>query len=233
MTTSMKRLWLTAVALTLGQTIGHADFVRGSQTLAIFGGEGGSSTRYDYDPGTDRPVTGGGGAFGAQYLYYLKGSPAIAFGADLTSSANGNRRSDDLLAGEETTARLKSLVGLFIARLAFPRGPIRPYIFTGIGGHDSTQQLSAQPQAGNTWPGGGTESRVLVDEHKTSAAIGYGIGMDIFPTESFFLGLELRAVWLGGMDTDDTAALREAGFTEHSKDGITQGNIFVRAGVKF
>jgi opacity protein-like surface antigen len=227
------RFGLAVCVMVMGQAIGHADFVSGSQTIAVFGGESGSSTRYDFEPGSERRITGGGGSFGAQYLYYLKGTPAIAIGADLASSLNGNRRSGDMLAGFESTARLKSFVGMMIARLAFPRGPWRPYIFAGIGGHNSSQQLSAQPQAGVTWPGGGTENRMLIDEHKSSVAIGYGIGMDVFATESFFLGMELRAIWLGGLDTDDTAALRAAGFTEHSKEGSTQGNIFFRAGVKF
>src|SRR5260221_2854060 len=118
----MKQLIFAGVVLMLAQDIGRAEFVAGSQTIAVFAGAGGSATRYDYEPGSDRKITGGGGAFGAQYLYYLKGTPALAFGADLASSANRNRRNGDMLAGYESTARLKSFVGMMIARLAFPRG---------------------------------------------------------------------------------------------------------------
>jgi opacity protein-like surface antigen len=229
----MKRLFLAAAAVTLLGSLSLADFTRGSQTVAVFGGLGGSSSEYDYQPGNQRPVTGGGGAFGGQYLYYLNDSPALALGADISSSLNSNRRSGDLLSGNESTARTKSLVGMIIEKLAFPRGTWRPYIFAGVGVHNSTQQLSASPQPGNTWPGSGTESRMLVDQNKTSAALGYGIGTDIFPSDSFFFGLELRGTWLAGLDTDDNAALRAAGFNAHDAQNVTQGNLFLRAGVKF
>jgi opacity protein-like surface antigen len=229
----MKRFVLSMLAIMLLGTFSRADLSRGSQTATVFGGLGGSGSDYDYEPGQRRPVTGGGGAFGGQYLYYVSGIPALAVGGDLASSPNANRRSGDLLSGYESTARLKSLIGLAMVRLSFPRGVCRPYIFGGVGAHNSDQQLSAQPQPGNTWPGGGTESRILVDEHKTSAALGYGIGLDIYPKESFFIGIELRGVWLLGLDNDDTPALRAAGFNVDQKEGLTQGNLFLRTGIKF
>jgi len=139
-------------------------------------------------------------------------------------------RQDDLLTGVDTTARLKSFVGLVIARLAYPRGMYRPYIFAGLGGHHSSQQLSGKPLAGLTWLGGGNESRMLVDARRTSAALGYGIGLDIFPTENIFFGAELRGVWLIGLDTDDTVALRAAGFTAHSQDDTPRATSFSGSG---
>lgn len=229
----MKRWTLMFMTIVTATACAHADLTRGSQTLAIFGGGGGSSSEYDYQPGHERPVTGGGGAFGGQYLYYVAGSPAIGIGADLSSSLNGDSNRHSLLTGYDTTARLKSVIGMVVARLAFPRGTWRPYIFGGIGVHDSTQQLSAAPQAGVTWTGGGTDRRIMVDEHTTSAAIGYGVGMDIYPTDRFFIGAELRGTWLAGMDTDDTAALRAQGIRVDEKSGISQGNVFLRLGVKF
>jgi opacity protein-like surface antigen len=211
----------------------RADFTAGSQTISVFGGFGGSNTNFDYQPGNRESVTGSGSAFGAQYFYYLRGTPSIALGIDVASSLNGNGRSDDLLTGLNSTERLKSVVEMIMARLSYPHGKIRPYIFSGVGVHDSVLQLSAQPQAGVTWPGGGAESRMLVDERKTSAALGYGIGLDIFPTESLFFGLELRGVWLAGLNTDSTSALTAAGYFRDDKQDVEQGNIFFRAGVKF
>ena len=226
--------------LTLGLAIGscswvHADLVRGSQMVAIYGGVGGSSTPYDFEPGRRRSVTGGGGALGGQYVYTLTNHPCLAVGADVASSLNGDARSERMLLGYDTTARLKALTGLVIARLSFPRGTVRPYLFAGLGAHHSTQELSAQPLLGQTWPDGGTESRILIDEHRTSAAIGYGIGLDIFPKEAFFIGVEARGTWLAGLHTKDTAALRAAGFTadEDREQDIELGNIFLRFGVKF
>lgn len=229
----MKRWFMVGLAVSGFAAIARADYAAGSQTVAVFGGFGGSSAQYDYKPGSMRPITGGGGAFGAQYLYYFKGSPAMAIGPDITSSFNGNRRSGDLLSGYESTARVKSLVGLVLLKLAYPRGFWRPYLMGGLGAHHSTQQLSAMPQPGNAWPGGGTESRMLVDEHKTSLAVGYGIGLDLYPTDSFFFGLEFRGAELFSLDNDDNTALRSAGFTVDEKRGVNQGNIFLRVGVKF
>jgi len=229
----MKKFFVASATFMVLTSLSWADFARGSQSIAVFGGLGGSSSQYDYQPGDQRPVTGGGGAFGGQYFYYITSTPALAIGADLASSLNGNRHSGDLLSGYDSTVRLKSLVGLIVARLAYPRGIGRPYIFAGIGAHDSTQQLSASPHTGNTWPGGGTESRMLIDEHKTSAAVGYGIGLDVFPADSLFFGIELRAAWLGGLNNDDNVALRSAGFHIDDKQGLTQGNLYLRAGVKF
>src|SRR5437762_7258168 len=127
----MKRILFIGVAVTCLGTTTWADYAKGSQTLAIFGGIGGSSSQYDYKPGSMRPVTGGGGAFGGQYLYYFHGTPALAIGADLVSSPNGYRRSGDLLSGYESTDRLKSLVGLILLKLAYPRGFWRPYLMGG------------------------------------------------------------------------------------------------------
>ena len=86
---------------------------------------------------------------------------------------------------------------------------------------------------GATWANGGTDNRILIDERETSAAVGYGIGMDLFPEDSFFMGIELRGTWLAGLNTDDTAALRAAGFTADHHGGVMQGNLFFRAGYKF
>src|ERR1700760_97853 len=85
----------------------YADFVKGNQTLALYGGYGSSSSRYDFNPGDHEVVTGPGAAFGGQYLYYFKSVPSLAVGADVLSALNGNRRNSDVLSGYESTARLK------------------------------------------------------------------------------------------------------------------------------
>ena len=229
----MKRLISAIMALLFIGSASWADFVRGSQTIAAYGGFGGSSTQYDFKPGDQRTVTGAGAAFGAQYLYYVKSSPAVAIGADLTQALNGNRQSDATLTGYDTTAHLRSLVGLVMARLAYPRGEVRPYIFFGAGMHHSHQELSARPLSGNSWPGGGAESRTLIDERQTSAAIGYGVGLELFPPDAFFIGTEVRAVKLLGMNTDDNTALRAAGFAADETTTLTQGYVLMHVGWKF
>ena len=228
----MKKIFCAVVLIGLAGAA-RADLTPGSNTLAIFGGFGGSGAKYDYQPGSEEAVTGPGGAFGAQFLRYVKGGPAIAIGADITASPNGDSNSDDLLTGIDTTARTKTIIGLVIARLSYPKGTFRPYLFGGIGGHHCSQKLIGTPRGGTTWSGGGSETRTLVDESKSSLALGGGIGLDLFLTESFFMGVELRGVWLGGMNTDDTAALESSGFNAHNSNDIGQGNILLRTGLKF
>jgi len=229
----MKRYFTPLLAILLLGTSARADFTKGDKTLALYGGFYGSGSEYDYNPGNKEPVSGSGPAFGGQFLYYIKTFPSIAVGADLISGLNGGRRDSDLLSGYETTARVKSLVGLLITRLAYPRGEIRPYIFAGAGMHHSTQQLSALPLSGNAWADGGTDSRMVVDEHKTSAALAYGIGLDLFPAESFFIGTELRSVWLAGLNTGDNATLRAEGFTADEKRNVSQGYVMMHLGWMF
>lgn len=229
----MKRLVLASFGVLAFSGISHADFVKGSQSVALYGGFGSSSSEYDYHPGDKDSVSGAGAAFGGQYLYYVKGSPAIAIGADFLAAPNGTRHSDDPLHGFNTDARLKSQVGLITARLAYPKDQIRPYIFTGIGAYTGSQQLSAQPVAGNQWADGGTDRRIMLDDHRTGAAVGFGIGLDLFPTESFFIGTELRGTWLAGLRAKETQALRDAGFHADNEDGTVQSYVLMHLGWKF
>jgi opacity protein-like surface antigen len=214
-------------------SIARAELQPGNHTLALFGGVGTSNSEYDYFPGDEQPVSGGGAAFGGQYLYTISAHPAWSLGVDLNSSLNGDRKNDDLLTGYDSTARLKSFVAMLVARLSFPRGTYRPYLFGGIGAHRSSQRLSARPETGNTWPGGGSEDRMLIDERETSFALGYGIGLDVFITENVFFGPEMRGTWLAGLNTDDTAALRAANIHVDDETDIGQVNFFFRAGLKF
>jgi opacity protein-like surface antigen len=229
------KTWSSIAACFFMAGIARADFSKGDQTIALFGGGGGSWDLYDLKGPDKAPVTGGGGAFGGQYLYYLSGTPAIAVGIDGTESMNGTDRSNVLIEHTNTSASMKSTVVMAIARLSFPRGVCRPYIFTGLGGHSSSLFLSGKPYGGQTWSDGGTDSRVIVDQHRTSVALGYGVGMDFFPAENFFFGVEVRGVWLANLNREITAQGSASGISSDSDyDGaVTQGNILGRLGWRF
>jgi hypothetical protein len=222
-----------AVLLVALSAAAHADFTAGSSQLAVFGGFGGSSDRYDFGGRKDEAVTRPGGAFGAQYLYYLMGTPGFAIGFDGNVSLNNDRHTGDLLNGASATTRLKSVIGLFIARLSFPKGTFRPYVFGGLGVGRGSLFVSAKPTFGNAWSDGGTDSRVLIDEKETSPAVAGGVGLDIFPTESFFFGVELRGTWLGTLEPRETAEARALGFELRDTEAVSQGNAFLRMGLKF
>src|SRR5581483_4615247 len=99
-----------------------------------------------------------------------------------------------------------------IVKLAYPRGHCRPYVFAGVGGHDSTLTLSGVPAPGVPWPLSGQ----LIDKSSKGAAFGGGIGLDIFMTDSFFMGLEYRVIDLAHVRSDVTADAKNTFFT--SKD---------------
>ncbi len=229
----MRKIVSMMMLISLAVATARAELSKGSQAVALFGGVGGSSDRYDFNGPEDKPVTGGGGAWGAQYVYYLKASPAIALGADLSKSSNGSLRTDELIANSDATARLKSTICMILARLSFPRGTWRPYIFAGVGIHDSSLLLSAKPHPGTTWVNGGTDSLVLIDDHKTSAALGYGVGLDLFFSERVFLGIEARETLLAGLRADTTANADALGLSLRHRHSVHQGNILFRLGWKF
>lgn len=210
-----------------------ADFTKGSQTFAIQGGLGGANSRYDLNGPEEEPISGGGPAWGAQYFYFLKDSPALAIGVDGLVSQNGHLRTAELLTNYDSTTYLKSTTVLAMLKLAYPKGIWRPYIFGGLGGHHSSAYLSAKPYSGTTWSDTGTsESRVLTDDNTTSLALGYGIGMDLFAGENFFVGFEFRGTWLGGLDDDTNPAAQSAGI-HVDREPASQGNILGRIGLRF
>lgn len=83
------------------------------------------------------------------------------------------------------------------------------------------------------WPDTSTtERRAIVDGSGTGIAVGFGVGIDIFPVEAVFFGLEWRANYLGSTSYGVTATGRNAGFTE-AKNDLSVSQIFLRGGVKF
>lgn len=229
----MKRLLIAFVFTPFIAAHSYADLKPGDTTVAIFGGAAGSNTSYDFRGNDEKSVTGGGGGFGFQALHYTPNSLATAIGLDVAHSPNGTGRRDDMIHGFESDARLKSTTVLFMGKLIFPKGKLRPYLFSGIGVHSSSLFLSAHPLSGRTWSDGGTDTRVLVDERKTSLALGYGIGIDIFPVENIFFGLELRGVWLGGLRRRLTREAQVNGLGLRDDGSVEQGNLFARVGIKF
>lgn len=226
----MRYLFLASLLTISLSSFGWTEIKRGNSLLTLQGGIGASGAQYDLHGPEEHPITATGGAWGAQYLYFIRDSPAIALGVDGIRSANATYRADDLIDGFDSAHRLKSTVFLAVAKLAFPRGTFRPYVFGGVGMYDGSLQLAARPRSGRTWSDGGSDTRILVDQDQAGPAIGYGIGMDLFATEQFFLGFELRNTWLGGLDRERTGAAVASGIGIFEKGSVSQGNILVRLG---
>jgi opacity protein-like surface antigen len=229
----MKKL-LLVVSLTIASMPVGAETGKGSLQLAAFGGLGFSGSKYDLGvTGGDQPVARGGGTSGGQMVYFFRGQPVLGIGIDGSYTNLLDRDTTDLVRSANASSHLSSTVILAIAKLAYPTGHVRPYIFGGLGTHRTTAFVSAQPFAPFTWSDTGTsENRVLLDETKTSLAVGYGLGLDVFFTDEVFVGMEYRGAILAHNHFDTTASARSAGLN-FENGGLDVQALLFRAGVKF
>ncbi len=230
----MKNTLSTVIVLLAVAASAFADTGRGSQTLALFGGLGFSSSKFDMaETGGDELVADGGGTWGGQYVYFFKDKPVMGIGIDAFGTNLDDRKTLSLVRGAEASSYLHTRVFLAILKVAFPTGRLRPYIFGGLGAHRTHTFLSATPYGSFTWSDTGTtERRVLIDENKTSLAVGYGIGLDAFITEHFFLGAEYRGTFLGHKEYDAHPGATAAGL-RFEDDGLNVQALLLRAGIKF
>ena len=225
---------MIVILLVMSAVSAQAATGKGSLMVAAFGGAGFSSSKLDLgNTGGDDFIAKGGGASGAQVVYFFKDQPAIGFGIDGSYTHLRDRDTTDLVFGANAKSHLNSTVILAIAKLAYPTGHVRPYVFGGLGTHRSTVFTTAQPFAPYAWSDTSTsENRVLIDETRTSLAIGYGVGLDVFLTDEFFVGAEYRGIFLAHRDFDQTAGATSAGlrFEDNSLDVEA---LLLRIGVKF
>lgn len=229
----MKRIILALPLIALS-TLAFADLQKGSHLLSLYGGAGFTSSQFEYGvTGGEEPVADGGGSWGAQWVYVVKDTPSIGLGLDASISDLSEHRTLDLVRGSDSTSSMRSAVLLAIARLTFPTGRARPYIFAGIGAHRTRASISAKPYGTNTWSDTSTtESRVLLDETKSSLALGFGVGIDFYVTQRLFLGTEFRAVALGHRRYDQTAQAASVGL-DLQKNGLDTQALLFRLGLQF
>ena len=208
-------------------------------TLALVRqGFGGSSQRVrDYNPlaKASKLVTGPGPAFGGQYLYYIQISTrSIAVGADLISGLNESRqrfRFVDRIV--ETTARLKSLVGLVDRAPGLSARRNQAVYFCRCG---RASQLAAafrtpsERQHLVQWRHGQPHARWTM--RKTSAAVAYGIGPGSLSSSIVFHRTRLRTVWFTWpvWIRAIMRSLRAEGFTVTKSDNDHTAQTYVMMG---
>lgn len=230
----MKNRFAWCISILLVTGVARADLHKGSQMLSLFGGVGFSSSKFEYGvTGGEEEVGDGGGAFGAQWVYTLRESPAVGIGLDASVTELSDRRTLTLVRGTDATTTLRTSALLAIMRLSYPTGRLRPYIFGGLGIHRTKAFISAKPYSTFTWSDTATsEDRVLLDETKTSLAIGYGVGLDLYLTERVFFGAEYRGIALAHRNFDQTPSATSAGLDLH-KDSLNVQAILLRLGLQF
>jgi opacity protein-like surface antigen len=212
--------------------VAHADYHKGDYMFQIYSGGAALGGRY-HQPGVNKDeqnYADGAGVIGGQFLYYILDNPCLAVGVDVSHAGFDSHKSGQLLTNRNTQSSADSTVGVFVARLVYPKGRIRPYIQGGLGVHHTSLTLEGTPINSPGWQDTGTmETRPLVDDGHVGPAIEGAIGVHVYVTERFFVGAEYKVLDLVGKDFTPTAAGRleglatPAGSTTESAIGLMLG----------
>jgi opacity protein-like surface antigen len=211
-------------------TFASADLAPGSQTLSLQGGGA------DFDPdGGINSDSDRGYSFGAQYMYYFTEQPMFGIGLDAQQfrvrdernlwqhgAGNVGRRH------ESTTRRSYQLMG----KLIFPKGPVRPYIFAGLGAYTYDDYIGGTRHRESPWSDTSTtETRALVNRSGTDFTGSYGVGLDWYITERLFLGAEYRYSFFSQKNQTVTAEGSRQYVSGSAPDRIDSA--LLRIGVRF
>jgi opacity protein-like surface antigen len=235
----MKKILCAGFLMLMGAGIAFGELKAGSQTLSIQAGGGSSSNEYNWQ-GTgaatnvsNQKATDPGGAVGGQYIYYLSSKPTFGIGADINYTFLQGRETGEVLQDFSTGTRFRPLTVLSIAKLTFGPGRLHPYLFGGLGFHQTSFLLQLTPKPGQVWSDTGTsETRRTVDGTGTGFAAAVGFGLDMFVSPNVFVGAEVRGTHLGTANYGHTAAGTALGMGD-LKGSINLTNYLVRIGTKF
>jgi hypothetical protein len=232
----MKKMMMLAALMIMCPLSARADFQKGSQTLNFHIGGGSTQNEFEWSSsspdGRDEEAADGGPAGGGQYVYYLHASPGIGIGFDISHTGLKDHSASQVFPNLDSNSNFKPTTFLAIGKLAYPRGMFRPYLLGGIGLHSTDMLLELTPNNATWADTGTTETRRVIDGSGNGFAAALGVGLDWFPIETLFFGLELRTTYLGSSGYGVTSEGRRIGFTEAEGD-LSFSNIFLRAGFKF
>ena len=230
---------LTSALIGLVSIVGYAraDYQKGSQTFEWSGGLSGTISKYDLQPGGSQEQSADPGyGWGGQYVYYfaLRGKPLLGVGIDGMYSHPSDRQSPDF--GGNLNADLTAHYSVIepIVKLVYPRGRLRPYIFSGLGWENTSILISGRPAPGFAWQDTLTsEDRTLYDTSHNSFVITGAVGLDVFINETFFVGTEFRSTSpLYKVTYHPTSAGNAAGFGDINSN-LEVWNLLFHMGIKF
>jgi hypothetical protein len=212
-----------------------ADYTKGTAMFQIYGGGAGLNGHYDR-AGVSRDeedYADGGSLIGGQFLYFFHDSPCLAAGFDISHADFAKHDSTQLLTNRLTRSSASDTTGLAILRLSYPSGHFRPYVQGGVGAHSTSLTLQAIPINATTWRDAATtETRNLYDDGHVGPAMEGAVGIHIFFTERFFVGVELKVLSLIGKDFIPTAA----GVTEglgNTRGSVSESGLGLMLGLGF
>jgi len=226
-------LGITAVLLTTAPV--RADYTKGMAMFQIYGGGAVLGGRYN-QPGVNKDeqdYADGGSVIGGQFLYYISDSPCVALGFDVSHADFDSHGSYHLLTDRYTSSSAKSTAGLLIARLAYPKGRIRPYVQGGLGAQSTSLTLDGTPINSMTWKDTPTtETRQLLDSSQVGPVFEEAIGLHVYLTKRFFIGAEYKVMELIGKDFSPTAAGQSEGLLKTS-GSVSESSIGLMLGLGF
>ena len=111
-----------------------------------------------------------------------------------------------------------------MAKLVYPKGHWRPYVLGGLGASRSSIQGDVTAFSG--------ESVQTFDSVRGGFAGSWGVGMDVFPREHWFLGLELRQTILSRLLHEPTEAGKALGIQPVRDPGAISA-VMLKVGYKF
>lgn len=210
---NLQRLGLVVIGVMGCLFPARADYTKGTTMFQIYGGGALSGGQYR-QPGVNKDeqyYADGGGVIGGQFLYFITDTPSLALGFDISHAGFDDHDSFQLLTNRYTQSSADSTSGLFIARLSYPKGHVRPYIQGGLGAHHTRLSLDGTPINGTSWSDTGTtETRSLLDDGHMGAAAEGAVGVYFYFSEKFFIGVEYKVLALMGKDFSPTnAGVRE------------------------
>ena len=204
---------LTAFLL---QATARADYQKGETMFQIYGGGAAMGGRY-HQPGVSRDeedFADGAGVLGGQFLYYISESPCLAVGFDVSHAGFDSHDSYRLLADRFTQSSADNTTGVFVARLVYPKGRVRPYIQGGIGAHHTSLSLDGTTVNSSVWEETNTtETRSLVHDGHVGPAFEGAVGAHLYLTDRFFIGAEYKVLSLIGKKFTPTPAGRLEGLS--------------------
>jgi opacity protein-like surface antigen len=209
--------WIWILLVMMNAAVVRADMNAGAQTLSLYGG--GAQGYYEHD-GAYYSYGKQGGSVGGQYMYYFTDAPMFGIGVDVMSTRTQNHGTGFIATRDIDFAHInadwRTTTYELLGKLMFPRGHWRPYIFGGLGGY--TNHSSEELTPTDPWSDTQTTEKRFRNSNNNGVALSYGVGLDWYLCEAFFLGAEYRYNYaLGHIDPDgsghewDTALLR-AGF---------------------
>lgn len=203
----------------MASTFARADYAKGMAMFQIYGGGAALSGRY-HQPGVNKDeqdYADGGSVIGGQFLYYVSDSPCLALGFDVSHADFSSHESYQLLINRFTSSSAKNTTGFVVARLAYPKGRVRPYIQGGLGAQATSLTLDGTPINASSWADTHTtETRQLLNSSDVGPAIEGAIGLHVYLTKRLFIGAEYKILDLIGKDFSPTAAGQSEGLTKTS-----------------